>query len=194
MQRAAQPVENPFNNFEFSVPIVTLGMRITNVTRIIVIALVLISNIGCDQVSKSIVRKSIGDEERIRFLDNHFTLMKTENTGAFLSLGHELPRPLKEILLIFLPTFVLMMVSIYLLRKKDLSLVTTVAIGFILGGGIGNLYDRIVLGSVTDFMHIDFGIFQTGVFNMADVSIMTGAFLLITFLRRERGNPQLRQS
>ena len=58
----------------------------------------------------------------------------------------------------------------------------------VLGGGIGNLYDRVLYGSVTDFLHIDFGLFQTGIFNLADVSIMVGAFLLAAemFLKRER--------
>ena len=54
-----------------------------------------------------------------------------------------------------------------------------VGISFVLGGGIGNMYDRIIHGSVTDFLHIDFVIFQTGIFNMADVSIMTGMFLIL---------------
>ena len=49
---------------------------------------------------------------------------------------------------------------------------------FVIGGGVGNLLDRIVYGSVTDFLYLKFGIFQTGIFNMADVSIMTGMFLV----------------
>ena len=50
---------------------------------------------------------------------------------------------------------------------------------FAIGGGIGNIYDRLVHGSVTDFMHINFGLFQTGIFNMADVSITTGMFIFL---------------
>ena len=58
----------------------------------------------------------------------------------------------------------------------------------VLGGGIGNLYDRVLYGSVTDFLHIDFGLFQTGIVNLADVSIMVGAGLLAMemFLKRKR--------
>ncbi|MFA6946987.1 MAG: signal peptidase II [Pedobacter sp.] len=51
---------------------------------------------------------------------------------------------------------------------------------FVIGGGIGNLYDRIVHGSVTDFLHLDLGVFQTGIFNMADVSIMLGMVLILS--------------
>ena len=62
------------------------------------------------------------------------------------------------------------------------------ATGFIIGGGIGNIYDRFVYGSVTDFFHIDFVIFQTGIFNMADVSVMVGMFILLGefYLKRVR--------
>lgn len=53
-------------------------------------------------------------------------------------------------------------------------------ISFVIGGGIGNLYDRVLYGSVTDFMHLKFGIFQTGIFNMADVSIMLGMLIIVS--------------
>jgi signal peptidase II len=58
---------------------------------------------------------------------------------------------------------------------------------FIIGGGIGNLFDRIFRGSVTDFLYIKFGIFHTGIFNLADVSIMSGMFIVLIqfFLKRK---------
>jgi len=55
-------------------------------------------------------------------------------------------------------------------------------VGFccIIGGGIANVYDRIVYGSVTDFLHLDFGgMLRTGIFNLADVSVMVGMGCLI---------------
>ena len=61
-----------------------------------------------------------------------------------------------------------------------------IALCFLIGGGIGNLYDRILHGSVTDFMHMDFYIFQTGVFNFADISIMIGIGILL--VQSIRGN------
>ena len=138
------------------------------------ILLVLISNVGCDQISKRIVRQRIGEQQEFRFLNDHFTLMKIENSGAFLSLGESLPLPVKLLILVIFPALLLAWAIIFVLTKQNLSTKTFVGIGFIIGGGIGNLYDRVVHGSVTDFMHIDFGFFQTGIFNMADVSIMVG--------------------
>jgi signal peptidase II len=105
--------------------------------------------------------------------------MKVENTGAFLSLGNSLSHPVRFVLLSIIPLLVLGYGLFFLLTNKHVSKVTLTGICFVLGGGLGNVFDRIVYGSVTDFLHIDFGIFQTGVFNLADVSIMTGMILIV---------------
>jgi signal peptidase II len=54
-------------------------------------------------------------------------------------------------------------------------------LGFCLisGGGVGNICDRVVYGSVTDFLHINLLIFQTGIFNVADVTVMAGTFIVL---------------
>ena len=154
-------------------------MKAKIILRTLVILSLLISNVSCDQISTSIVREVIQYDERIRLMNDHLTLMKVENTGAFLSLGNELPNALRIILLIALPVLVMTFGLFFLFTKVNLSKPTLIGLSFVLGGGIGNMYDRIVYGSVTDFLHIDFVIFQTGIFNMADVSIMTGMFLIL---------------
>src|SRR6478609_3001652 len=154
-------------------------MRTKGIIRVVVILVILISSVGCDQISKNIVRQSIEYNEQIGFVNDYLTLTKVENKGAFLSLGNELPNALRIIFLIALPVFVMTYGLFFLFTKTNLSKSMLVGISFVLGGGIGNMYDRIVHGSVTDFMHIDFVIFQTGIFNMADVSIMTGMFLIL---------------
>jgi signal peptidase II len=159
----------------------------TKIIKSIVILAIIMVNIGCDQVSKTIVRQNIGFYEDIKLMNNYVTLTKVENTGAFLSTGSSLPKPIKNILLNILPLTVMLGGLYYLFTKKDMSNVLRIGISFILGGGIGNLYDRFLYGSVTDFLHIDFILFQTGIFNMADVSIMLGMFTILTysFLNKE---------
>jgi signal peptidase II len=50
----------------------------------------------------------------------------------------------------------------------------------IIGGGIANVYDRIIYGSVTDFLYIDLGgVFRTGIFNLADLFVTTGMIILL---------------
>lgn len=158
------------------------------ILRAIIIFAILAINVGCDQISKSIVRNRIEDHEQISVVDNYVTLMRVENKGAFLSLGNSLPNMVRFIFLSLFPLAILGFGLGYLFTKKNLSKTMLLGFAFVIGGGIGNLYDRLVYGSVTDFMHIDFVIFQTGIFNMADVSIMTGMAIVIigSFLDRSK--------
>ncbi len=149
------------------------------ILRTLIILAILSSNIACDQISKSIVRQRIQYNEQIGFINHHLTLTKIENTGAFLSLGHSMPKILRIVFLTLLPTIILGLAFIYLLTKKNLSNLRVAGLCFIIGGGVANLFDRVVYGSVTDFLHLDFELFQTGIFNMADVSIMVGVFTLL---------------
>jgi len=152
----------------------------TSVKMLFIIAVVML-NIGCDQVSKHIVRERIGYDQNINFLTSHFTLTKVENAGAFLSLGDHIPSTIKFILLTLMPLLVLAAGLIYLFTKKSIAKVPLIAACFIIGGGIGNVYDRLLYGSVTDFMHIGFGFLQTGIFNMADVSVTVGVGMVFIY-------------
>jgi len=155
--------------------------------RTTLILFLIIINIGCDQVSKKIVRNSIAPYETISVLNNHLTVTNAENPGAFLSLGDSLPAAAKGILLSLLPLAVLGFVFYYIITEGSIAKPALVGLCFIVGGGIGNVFDRIVYGSVTDFLHIKFGVFQTGIFNLADLSIVTGsAILLFNYFFRKK--------
>jgi signal peptidase II len=131
--------------------------------------------------------------DKIDLIDNHFTLTKIENAGAFLSLGDSLPGPVKFILLILLPLIALASGVYIVLAKTNITKPIVVGICFVIGGGIGNLYDRILYGSVTDFLYMDFIIFQTGIFNMADVSIMIGMFVILIHSYTKKRDLELQQ-
>ncbi len=154
--------------------------------RILIIAITILINVGCDQISKKVVRVKIESNERIEVLGDLFILTKVENKGAFLGMWSQLPEYLRVILLSVLPTLAVLWFIIYLIRDKKMSIPMVVGVSFMLGGGIGNLYDRIVYGSVTDFMHIDLGFTQTGIFNAADVSIMVGGFFVLLLYIMDR--------
>lgn len=147
--------------------------------KLIVLVFLVALNIGCDQVSKIIVRQKVDYNENINLIKDHLILTKVENTGAFLSMGDDLPEIVRFALLSLMPIVVLGFGLYYLFTKKHLPLLMQLGMCFLLGGGIGNIYDRLKFGSVTDFLHIDFGLFRTGVFNFADVSIMVGIGLLL---------------
>ena len=153
-------------------------MKFKGIIRAVIILAILALNVGCDQVSKSIVRTRLDVYDRYSFIGDHFTLLKVENTGAFLSLGDKLANPYRFILLTLIPVLTLLGALLYILLKSNFTRLTLIGIIFVIGGGIGNIYDRIAHGSVTDFMHINFGLFETGIFNVADVSIMVGTGLI----------------
>lgn len=163
-------------------------MNKKGILRALLIVVTLTVNVGCDQISKAMVRNRIDENEQISVVNPYFTLMRVENEGAFLSLGDSLPKMARFILLALFPLAVLGFGIGYLFLKRNISKSVLLGFAFVIGGGMGNLYDRLVYGSVTDFMHMDFVIFKTGIFNMADVSIMTGIAIVLlgSFLGKQK--------
>lgn len=160
-----------------------------NIKRIVIVFTLIILNIGCDQISKKMVRDDVQPKSTTEIIGEKFILTNVENSGAFLGMGSDLNPTIKMILLLILPIVVLLLVLHYLLTKKEVDNLTVIGLSFIVGGGIGNMYDRILYGQVTDFFHIDLGgVFKTGIFNMADVSVMVGmGFILIaSFIYRKK--------
>ena len=164
-------------------------MKSKRLLRTILILLLLALNIGCDQVTKAIVRDKMDSNSYYPFLHNHFTLVRVENTGAFLSLGDSLPGILKIVLLNILPLIAIIWGIVFILTKINLNRLTLFSLILIIGGGAGNLYDRMVHGSVTDFMWMNLILFKTGVFNVADLSITTGVIIIMiqALLERKQG-------
>ena len=151
-----------------------------NPSRTLRIVLLIVANIAIDQISKFIVRAEIAQNEIIELWGDTLIMTKVENSGAFLGMGSDLSPVLKWILLLILPVIVLGGVVYYILTNKSLDRLSLIAFCCIVGGGIANVFDRFVYGSVTDFFHIDLGgIFRTGIFNLADMSVSFGMILLV---------------
>jgi len=141
---------------------------------LLVLALIIV-NIIADQITKFWVRAHVEPGSVSDIIGSYFTLHNVENPGAFLGMGSDMNPTLKIIFLLILPVVVLLIALRYLLTQKNLDQWTVVGLSFVIGGGIGNIYDRIIYKQVTDFWHIDFGSgIQTGIFNVADVSVMIG--------------------
>jgi signal peptidase II len=143
--------------------------------------LILIVDIALDRISKNYIRNNFYYHEEILLFkyNYHFLITRTENTGAFLSLGDSLANPWRFMVLTLMPAAVLLFGLLYVLFKTQLHKWNVLGIVLVLAGGMGNLYDRWVYSGVTDFMLIKFKWFQTGVFNVADMSIMAGVGILL---------------
>ena len=143
------------------------------------ISSLIILSIFFDQLSKFWIRNNIESYNEIELIGSFFTLIRVENSGAFLGMGSELSYIPKLILLIIFPIVVLVAVSIYTYMDKKLDNLSLVGFSLIIGGGVANIFDRVVYGSVTDFLFINLGFFKTGIFNIADLSVTTGMILIL---------------
>tara|TARA_X000000368_G_scaffold193063_1_gene152270 strand:- start:513 stop:1001 length:489 start_codon:yes stop_codon:yes gene_type:complete len=148
--------------------------------RYILITLIVLLSISLDQISKIWVRNNFESYIEKSLIGDVFTLIKVQNTGAFLGMGSNLSEIPRILLLIILPVVVLISISIYTYLDKTLDRNSIIGFSLIIGGGVSNIFDRIVYGSVTDFMYINLGgIFKTGIFNIADLSVTAGMILIL---------------
>jgi signal peptidase II len=150
--------------------------------RLLLVTGVIIASIALDQITKEIAKSTLMGEPTRHFLGDTFRLLFTENEGAFLSLGAGLSGDLRYWILTLLPIVILGVLLLYTFFSESLNRWQIIAYSFILGGGISNIYDRMLYGKVIDFMNLGIGELRTGIFNFADVSIMAGLFMLIPYL------------
>ena len=149
-------------------------------SRYLLITMLVFLSIAFDQISKIWVRNNFESYSEKSIIGDVFTLIKVENTGAFLGMGSELSEIPRILLLIILPVIVLISITLYTYIDKSLDKLSIIGFSLIIGGGIANIFDRIVFGSVTDFLYINLGgIFKTGIFNVADLSVTTGMILIL---------------
>lgn len=154
-------------------------MKNNKLLRTVILVAIIIANIGCDQITKKVVRNKMELYSSISVVENYVTLVRVENTGAFLSMGNKWPDILRLVLLNGLPIIAIGFGFYYILKNTTLNKYVAFGICCMMGGGIGNLIDRLLFGSVTDFMYLTWGSLHTGVFNAADVSITAGAILVL---------------
>jgi len=156
--------------------------------RRLALALLILLILAADQQTKRLARQHLRGHSPRHF--GVVTLIYAENTGAFLSMGSNLPRRLQAVIFDGIVTIALAVAAVVLFRGRVQSRGDEVALALIVAGGVGNLIDRLrFAGRVTDFLYLAAGPLHTGVFNIADMAITFGvAWLLLSwgFTRRRR--------
>jgi len=146
----------------------------------VLLALALLTLIGCDQVTKTLARDNLALSPPVSYLNGLVRLMYTENPGSFLGLGAQLPEAVRTLLGVITGAAViagLLLLFVYSTRMHRIKLV---GFTFLLGGACGNLVDRVTNdGRVIDFMVLGAGGIHTGVFNVADVFILAGVIVAV---------------
>ncbi|NOT84778.1 MAG: signal peptidase II [Methylococcaceae bacterium] len=148
--------------------------------RLLLIFIVLVLCVGCDQTTKFAAESYLPDYGILSFLGGTVRLQLAHNHGAFLRLGASLPNVWRNGLLSFGVGMMLLMLLSYAALSKSATRPELLAFALLLGGGVSNLADRLMYnGYVIDFMNVGIGSLRTGIFNVADIAVMVGIILLI---------------
>ncbi len=132
-----------------------------------------------DRLSKWGVSQKIALHESISIIPGFFRLTHVQNRGAAFGLFSESPSEYKVAVLVLFSLVALVVVSTLLWKNSHTLTTTGVGLALILGGALGNLWDRIVTGHVVDFLLFYVRSYQWPAFNVADSAIVVGAFLLV---------------
>jgi|SRR5579862_679261 len=142
-----------------------------------------------DRWTKRLVAAHIAMYRHIQIIPGFFRLTHTENTGAAFSLFADSPAHWKTGLLIGFSVLAMVIVSVLLWKQERPLTITGIALSLILGGAVGNLWDRIASGRVVDFLLFYVKQYQWPVFNLADSAIVVGAGLLVLEILFGRSQP-----
>lgn len=149
--------------------------------KLIVIIAVLLTII--DQISKLFITRLMNVKHSIKIIDNFFYLTYTHNQGAAFSILTG-----QRIFLIIITILIIILLLSYLKKNFPKDKLTKFSFALILGGSLGNLIDRIVRGSVIDFLDFKIFTYNFPIFNLADTFITIGVILLIiiTFRKEDK--------
>lgn len=132
-----------------------------------------------DRWSKGLVAARLPMYSHIQIIPGFFQLTHTENTGAAFSLFADSPSHWKTGMLIGFSMIAMVVVFVLLWKQRHALSITGIALSLILGGAMGNLWDRVASGRVVDFLLFYIKRYQWPVFNLADSAIVVGASLLV---------------
>lgn len=132
-----------------------------------------------DRFSKWLVASNIALHDSVSVLPGFFRLTHVQNPGAAFGLFAESSSEWKVAILILFSIVALAVVSALLWKNSHSMTITGVGLSLILGGAVGNLWDRLLSGRVVDFLDFYLGSYHWPAFNVADSAIVIGALLLV---------------
>jgi signal peptidase II len=142
-----------------------------------------------DQITKALIVANI-DPYTIgaQFLGDFLRIIHARNPGIAFSLGAGLPQPVRTVLFTLLPLAVIAFLVAFYWKADEITRIQRWAVAGIIGGGLGNLIDRIFRPEgVVDFIDVKFyglfGLERWPTFNVADASVVVcGILLIVTML------------
>jgi signal peptidase II len=149
-------------------------------------ALVVAAIIVLDRWTKALILDRFDLNESVSVIDGFFNITYVRNTGVAFGIFSSISSPLKSTLLSVFTAIAAVAVVTYSYRSSLRNRLLQAALALILGGALGNLYDRLAYGYVVDFLEFYIGSYHWPAFNVADSTITTGVVLLgLEILRNE---------
>jgi signal peptidase II len=142
-----------------------------------------------DRWTKVLIQKRFDLNESISVIDGFFNITYVRNTGVAFGIFSSISSPAKSFLLSVFTAFAAVVVVTYSVRSPARNRLLQIALALILGGALGNLYDRLAYRYVVDFLEFYAGSYHWPSFNVADSAISIGVGLLaVEIIRSEAPN------
>ncbi len=157
---------------------------------VLIIAVVVI----LDRITKLYIQASFGPFDLVPVIPGFFNIVHVENPGIAFGMLADAPPEWRKLAVAAPSAIVMVIIGVMLWRHRPAepgkpaqdSILTPIALAMVLGGALGNMWDRLLRGTVTDFLQFFFGPYEFWSFNVADSAITVGASLLIIDLWRHR--------
>jgi signal peptidase II len=135
--------------------------------------------VALDQLTKWLVRVRVPLHDSVQVIPNLLDITHVRNTGAAFGFLNGVDFPGKTLLIGVVAVVALIGVALYSGTLSHQQLLPRLGMALIIGGAAGNLIDRIVIGSVVDFVDAYWGTFHFWAFNVADSAITVGVAVMI---------------
>jgi len=135
--------------------------------------------VAVDQITKALVRAYVPLYDSMPVVSGILNLTHVRNSGTAFGFLNAVDFPYKSAILALVATAALIGIAVYSARGSSDGRVTRLGLAMILAGAVGNLIDRLVFGSVVDFVDVVFGSWHFWAFNVADSAITLGVIAMM---------------
>lgn len=142
-------------------------------------AAIVLAIVALDQLTKFLVRAEIPVHGSVPVVPGLLNLVHVRNTGAAFGFLNAVEFPYKSAVVALVATAALIGIALYASRMSSHERLARVGLALILGGAIGNLIDRLALGSVVDFVDVVIAGWHFWAFNVADSAITFGVVAML---------------
>ena len=137
-----------------------------------------------DRWTKYLAETRLSFTETKYVIPHFFNIVRSQNPGVAFGLFSQSDVPFRTTILIGFSVLAIAILAILLTRIRRWDRPTGLGVALVFGGALGNVYDRLHAGMVTDFLDFYYGSYHWYTFNIADTAICIGAGLLILSMLR----------